>query len=287
MEPKFDELNNASPQPPPYSSVQTSAPPVNNQSNQQQQRSTRDVETGRVNDGNWGDMSGLSNKNVRLRFIRKVYLIVTSQLIFTFGICSIFVFVEPVKAFAQTKAGLAIYIVSYVVFVTLLIVFTCCSCGGALRKVPCNFILLGLLTLAMTYMLSMISAYHRIEAVFIAVGVTLVITIGVTIFAIQTKFDFTSTICSLIILCLSLAFLGFGLACLIVSLFTKIPILQAVYGGLGACLMAIFLAVDTQMLMGNKRLKFSEEDYVNAALQIYLDICQMFLYILQAVGSNK
>lgn len=63
--------------------------------------------------------------------------------------------------------------------------------------------------------------------------------------------------------------------------------MQAVYGGLGACLMAIFLAVDTQMLMGNKRLKFSEEDYVNAALQIYLDICQMFLYILQAVGSNK
>lgn len=109
-----------------------------------------------------------------------------------------------------------------------------------------------------------------------------------TIFAIQTKFDFTSSMCTMIILCLTLAFLGFGLACLIVSLFTRAPILQAVYGGLGACLMAIFLAVDTQMLMGNKRLKFSEEDYVNAALQIYLDICQMFLYLLQLIGAvNK
>ena len=52
-------------------------------------------------------------------------------------------------------------------------------------------------------------------------------------------------------------------------------------------LMAVFLAIDTQMLIGNKRLKYSEEDYVDAALQIYLDICQMFLYLLQAFGSKN
>jgi FtsH-binding integral membrane protein len=117
--------------------------------------------------------------------------------------------------------------------------------------------------------------------------VTLVITIGVTIFAIQTKFDFTSSGCVLFICCISLAFIGFGFACLIVSLFTRIPVLQAVYGGLGALLMAIFLAFDTQMIMGGRRMQFSEEDYVNAALQLYLDICQMFMFLLQAFGSNK
>ena len=108
-----------------------------------------------------------------------------------------------------------------------------------------------------------------------------------TLFAIQTKFDFTSSACMLVIVCLSLAFIGFGLACLIVSLFTRIPVLQAVYGGLGALLMAVFLAVDTQMIMGGRNLQYSEEDYVNAALQIYLDICQMFLYLLQAFGTKK
>lgn len=55
--------------------------------------------------------------------------------------------------------------------------------------------------------------------------------------------------------------------------------------GLGACLMAVFLAIDTQLLMGNKKYKFNEEDYINAALQLYLDICYIFIYILQAVGG--
>jgi hypothetical protein len=57
------------------------------------------VEKGRAtpkiqsNDGQWGDMSGLSDKNVRIKFIRKVYLIVASQLIFSFSFICIFVFV--------------------------------------------------------------------------------------------------------------------------------------------------------------------------------------------------
>jgi len=52
-------------------------------------------------------------------------------------------------------------------------------------------------------------------------------------------------------------------------------------------LMAMFLAIDTQLLMGNKKYKFDEEDYINAALQLYLDICYIFIYILQAFGGSK
>ena len=51
--------------------------------------------------------------------------------------------------------------------------------------------------------------------------------------------------------------------------------------------MAMFLAIDTQLLMGNKKYKFDEEDYINAALQLYLDICYIFIYILQAFGGSK
>ncbi len=64
--------------------------------------------------------------------------------------------------------------------------------------------------------------------------------------------------------------------------------MQAVYGGLGALLMALFLAIDTQLLLGSKRYSFNPEDYVNAALQLYLDISYMFLYLLQfASGIMK
>ncbi len=80
----------------------------------------------------------------------------------------------------------------------------------------------------MTYMLSMISAYHSISAVLIAIGITLFITVGVTLFAMQTKYDFTN--CWLLMLCLTLALLGFGIACAITYRYA--PILQAVYGGI-------------------------------------------------------
>lgn len=43
--------------------------------------------------GQWGDFSSLNDKVLRIKFIRKVYLILTTQLIFTFGIVSIFVLV--------------------------------------------------------------------------------------------------------------------------------------------------------------------------------------------------
>jgi FtsH-binding integral membrane protein len=133
-------------------------------------------------------------------------------------------------------------------------------------------------------MLSMISAYHQIEAVLIAVGITVLITVGVTLFAIQTKFDFTKS-CIFVVICLSFALLGFGIAIAIMSRYNRI--LQAVYGGLGAIVMALFLAIDTQMIIGNKRFSFSQEDYIEAALQLYIDICYMFLYILQLVGAAK
>lgn len=48
-----------------------------------------------------------------------------------------------------------------------------------------------------------------------------------------------------------------------------------------------FLAVDTQLLLGNKKLSLSPEEYVFAALNLYLDIIQIFLYILRIMGRSR
>ena len=87
-------------------------------------------------------------------------------------------------------------------------------------------------------MLGMISAFYDIQAVAIAIGITILITIGVTLFSIQTRFDFTKN-CWLVAICLSFALFGFGISCGIVAIFFKgtIHILQAVYGGLGGLLL--------------------------------------------------
>ena len=65
-------------------------------------------------DNEWGNMgNGLSDKVIRIQFIRKVYLIVTTQLIFTFGVCLLFVSVDSINNWVRTsKAGFALYLVS-------------------------------------------------------------------------------------------------------------------------------------------------------------------------------
>lgn len=249
----------------------------------------RDAESGTIDalpTNQWGDMSGLSEKVIRIRFIRKVYMILSAQLIFTFGIVAIFVFVKPINEWAQTDAGFIGYIISYVIFFGLIVTISIMNCMRStfLKRVPGNYMLLIGLTLSLTYMLAMISAYNSVEAVLIAIGVTMTVTIGVSLFAMQTKYDFTN--CWLLMLCLSLALFGFGISLIIVSQFADISIMQSVYGGLGALLMAMFLAIDTQMLMGNKKYAFDPEDYINASVNLYLDIVNMFLYLLAAFGKK-
>ena len=50
-----------------------------------------DEETGQVG-GEWGNFSGLENKEIRRVFVRKVYSILLIQLLVTFGIIALFHF---------------------------------------------------------------------------------------------------------------------------------------------------------------------------------------------------
>jgi hypothetical protein len=66
----------------------------------------------------------------------------------------------------------------------------------------------------------MISAYHKIEAVLMAIAITLFITFAVTLLAMQTKFDFTGG-CMFVAVLLSFALLAFGIVAGIASAFSS------------------------------------------------------------------
>lgn len=52
-----------------------------------------------------------------------------------------------------------------------------------------------------------------------------------------------------------------------------------------AVLFTFFLIYDIQKLMGNRRRAYSPDDYIIASLNIYLDIVQIFLNLLQIIGA--
>jgi hypothetical protein len=117
MNPNYNEEK-----PPAYAS-QASTYPKNSPSQVNSQNVNRwnDVESqnpppqqGSATNDQWGNFgSGLTDKVVRLRFIRKVYSIVTIQLVFTFGIVLIFTAVDAIRDWmTKTTGGLVLYILA-------------------------------------------------------------------------------------------------------------------------------------------------------------------------------
>ncbi|CAF4200136.1 unnamed protein product, partial [Rotaria sp. Silwood2] len=160
--------------------------------------------------GQWGNFTGLESKEIRRVFIRKVYSILMIQLAMTFGLIALFLFTPSIYQYVRSPSGQWLYFTSYVVFMVTYFVLVCCKSAG--RKFPLNLILLGILTLSMGYMMGMISAHYEVESVLIAVGITIVVCLGVTLFSFQTKYDFTS--CFGILFIMSLALFAFGIVCI-------------------------------------------------------------------------
>ncbi|NXN79841.1 LFG3 protein, partial [Bombycilla garrulus] len=231
------------------------------------------------------------DRKVRHTFIRKVYAIISLQLLVTVGIISVFTFVEPVGAFV--RHNVAIYYASYAVFLVTFLVLACCQ--GPRRRFPWNIILLSIFTLAMGLMTGTIASMYRTQAVLIAMLITAIVAIIVTIFCFQTKARRgmhpalpsvgqvwgaghwrhmgSPVTCHPGSLC----------SC---SLPAQIPWLHMLYAAIGAIVFTLFLAYDTQLVLGNRKNTLSPEEYIYGALTIYTDIISIFTFILQIVGRD-
>jgi FtsH-binding integral membrane protein len=110
---------------------------------------------------------------------------------------------------------------------------------------------------------------------------TAVVCIGLTLFATQTKIDFTPYSGVMFVAVLILMVMG------MVLMFFRIPWLQTVYAGAGALIFSIYLVIDTQMIVGGShKNQFSPEEYIFGAITLYTDIINIFLFLLQLLGSK-
>ena len=57
---------------------------------------------------------------------------------------------------------------------------------------------------------------------------------------------------------------------------------------MGAVIFSLYIIYDTQiMLGGNHKYSLSPEEYIFAALNLYLDIINLFLYLLSIFGGGS
>lgn len=105
---------------------------------------------------------------------------------------------------------------------------TCCE--KFRRQTPHNYIALMVFTVAESFLVGVVSSIYSYKIVILAVLITAAICISLTIFAFQTKIDFTVYNGLLFVLLMVLMLFG------IIAMFWRDSIVQLIYASLGALL---------------------------------------------------
>jgi len=219
-----------------------------------------------------------SEKSIRMAFIRKVYAILMVQLAITVGFICLFIYNEPVRLYTMEHTEMII--VGIILVFVLMIAMACCD--NVRRTFPLNFICLFLFTFVESFLLGVASCAYKADEVMWAAGICAFICLGLTAFAFQTKYDFTMMGGMLFVSLLIFVIFGF------LAIFLHNEIVKLVYACVGALIFSLYLVYDTQLLIGgHHKYSISPEEYIFAALNLYLDIINLFIYILQIIGSRN
>ena len=212
--------------------------------------------------------------NIRSRFMLKVFGILLTQFIFTFGlilICQI----KKIKNFLFTHTILLIILMSIsgFIFLTSFIIFMCKP--DIMRKVPHNYIVLFLITICETILLCYISILYSFIYVLGAIAYVTAICIAIFGISLFNKIDMKFLGMSLIIL------IFIGLTYGLLALIFRSYYLNFLFCLIGALIFELFIVYDTQLI----RDQYDIDDYIFAALTLYFDIIRLFIQILKILGN--
>ena len=221
------------------------------------------------------------NYMIRRGFIIKTYGILISQLAITCVFICIS-FAKSVKDYLTSpnfySSGFFIAFISIFVIVTIVVcvMFSCFT--DTARKFPINYILLLGFTLSMSFYCLVFCSFFETSDVIAAGLLTIAATVGLTVYAIRTKEDFT--------FCGGFLF-SFVFLLIFSGCFYFWVGLTALWLLLGIMVYSLYIVYDTQLIMGQLGLKYNIDDYCLAALNLYIDIIYLFLKILQLIGGRK
>jgi len=209
----------------------------------------------------------------RLLFIRKVYTILSAQLMISLAFIIASTINASFKHFIQSNVALLWACVG----LSLVLVLILACIPPSILKYPWDLITLFAFTVLMSYLLAAITSVYDTTSVLQAVIITAIITIGLTLYTFQSKSDF-QWMGGILFVCLMVLIVGGFLR----LFFPFTPFIATVWACFGALVFSCFIVYDTSLILH----KFTPDMYVVAALTLYLDIINLFIYILQIFGRR-
>ncbi|KAI9845758.1 MAG: hypothetical protein M1837_004591 [Sclerophora amabilis] len=209
--------------------------------------------------------------DIRMQFVRKVYSILTVQLLATTILCSISFFSDSYKQWIQSNTWMMwLSLFGAIGFMVLTY--------WKRKSYPMNLAFLTGFTALEAYAVSVIVSMYETKIVLESVVLTLGIFVALTLFACQTKYDFTSWMPYLFGALWVAILFGF-----MAAFFPKNSTIELVYSAGIALIFSGYILVDTQLVMRH----YHVEEEIAAAISLYLDIINLFLAILRILNSQS
>jgi len=238
--------------------------------------------------GGPSQLLALSDTATRNGFVRKVYGILGAQLLVTMMVGGMMVRHGREWMTSNPSAVLGVVTISSFMSLVIAVVFSCCP--ATMRKSPQNYGLMAVFTLAEGVLVGFACLQYTLGSVILCCGLTGAVVLGLTIYATQSKQDFTGG--GPYLVCAMLVLFGFGIILSFAGAMglansPAFSFMQVLYAGGGAMVFSCFIVYDTQMIIGGKHAnEFCVDDYCMAAISLYMDVIQLFLALLQLVGNR-
>jgi len=216
--------------------------------------------------------NNVANAPIRIRmgFLKKVYGILTAQVLLTVIVCAVFMTNETAKQCIQSNQ----WLVMISAIATFGVLF---GLHMNRNNYPTNFILLASFTLLESIVLGSLVTFYESSLVLQAFLLTLSVTVILTLYAWQTKQNYTSCGATLFVSLWLLILASF------ILLFFNSEVMEVVLSIGGVALFSMFIIYDTQMIM----MKVSPEEYISASIELYLDMINLFIYILRILKAAR
>lgn len=216
-------------------------------------------------------------------FVRKVYSILSVQLLLTAVIA--YPVMQLGRQWLMHNMG-----IFYAVMALQVVCLIAITCYKGLRTFPQNYIFLFVFTATEGVLVGIICTGYTGPSVAVAALMTTLIFFMLTAFAWTTKSDFTGAgpyLMAALFTLLSVTIVMFILQASGAPPAVVNP-LSTMYAGCGALLFSFFIVHDTQLMIGGRhKVQFSIDDYCFAALNLYLDVINLFLLLLEMFGQKK
>ena len=204
-----------------------------------------------------------------------MYGIILFQVLLTAAVAVLFMYYEPLASHSGGPSSNRWFVYG----LDLIMILTLLGCHIFKNEYPLNYLFLCAFTLSMAVIIGIICSVYRSagyeDLLLQALLYTGFIFSCLTVWTMQSRIRFDFSIVPLSIALLLVIFAG------IIARAFRSPILYTVYAYCGSLVFMGYIVFDTYMI--TQRLGY--DDYIVAAIELYLDVINLFLYILQFLSA--